>query len=492
MKKAVSLILALALGLSLCACGKSDSGSTVSSTSGAQVSATEESPQQQETAPKGTSVALGEEITLDFVKMVFTSAEVGYSVGGDGFSSTAQDGMRYFSVVGKIENIGGSALSVGSLNAEMTFNGEYTYKAQATINNSRSYPVSVAPLVNAEYVVYSEIPESLLEMLSTCEVRFSLNEDFASYPTASDAGDYNFQMVLDEDTCKAALAASEQVSIFFAECPILPTPENYSPVYQSSSSSSSVNGKVSSIKYGFSLRAGRGGDLKDIYATYIAKLQEAGFTISKDTGSGCDISAAGTRLASVSVDSSRIQFEIVPGNENVAAPSSGDANAAAAPAADTVFKIGDTIQTDYVSLTLDRYSSDKEIRSGTSQYGTYTYYTSDNGDPYFYLYGTLKNLGGTPADIRNIYVQFCFDGKYNYKGSVDGVSSASNGFIHDISPLAEVDYYIYAAVPQELVDTFTTCEVKIGFTENFDYKFVDVNDLPQFDRCDDVFTVAIP
>ena len=69
---------------------------------------------------------------------------------------------------------------------------------------------------------------------------------------------------------------------------------------------------------------------------------------------------------------------------------------------------------------------------------------------------------------------------------------AIGNFITDVSPLAEVNYYIYAAVPQELIDSYKTCEIKVGFTENFDYKVIDVNDLPQFKMCDDIFTIVLP
>lgn len=187
-----------------------------------------------------------------------------------------------------------------------------------------------------------------------------------------------------------------------------------------------------------------------------------------------------------------MEFEIVPGNENLTTAPSGNATGEAEiSGGDTIVRIGDTIETDYISMTIEKYDSDTEIRSGASQYGMYSYYTSENGQPYFYIYGTLKNLGGNPVDIRNIYVQFCFDGKYNYKGSVEGVNSGYSSFIHDLSPLTSVNYYMYADVPQELIDGFTTCVVRVGFTENFDYKVIDVNDLPQFDRCDDVFSIEI-
>lgn len=476
------MLLALALCFALCACGTTDTPEKEH----------QQTPTESEAVISENNLALGEEIALDFVKIRFDSVKLGYSVGGKGFSTTAQDDMQLFYLSGSIQNVGGSNIPVGNLNAEMTFNGQYTYTARATITDSMTYPVSVAPLTTEEYILYAEIPETLLEMLNTCVVRFSFNDGFASYPESVDSGDHTFEIILDEDSCQAVLQASSEAFVFFTECPILPTPENYAPVYQSSSSSSSFNGKVSAIHYRFTQMPGRNDDLNSIYATYISALQAAGFTLANETASSCDIYSAVTKLASVSVDGNCITLEIVPGNENVAAPEAGNDTSEQMPIEESVLTIGDTIQTDYVCLTLEKSDSASEIRSGTSQYGSYSYYTSDNGDPYFYLFGTFKNLNGTPVDIRNMYLQFCFDETYNYRGEVAGVSNASNGFINDVSPLAEVNYYIYTAVPQELIDTFSTCTIKIGFTENFDYKVIDVNDLPKFENCDDVFFVTIP
>lgn len=486
MKRVCSVLLALAVCISLCACGKANDDVLADTKAN-----TQQTTAKEETQPKENTISLGEEITLEFAKITFDSTQIGYSVGGSGISTTAQDGMLLFSLNGSIQNTGGSNLSVANICAEMIFNGEYTYKANATINDSRSYPVSVAPLANAEYVLYAEIPEALLEMLETCQVHFSLNDGFASVPESAKSSDHAFVMELDEDACAAALKSTEEAHIFFQECPILPTPENYAPVYQASSSSSSRNGKVTSIRYSFAVQMQRNDDPKEIYATYLAKVQALGVSVANDSGSNCDIYAGGTKLASLAVEGSKLQFELVPGNENVAAPALDGSNTEMIPMEETALSIGDTIETDYVYMTLDTCGSTDEIRSGTSQYGSYRYYTSENGDPYFYLFGSFKNLGGTPVDIQHIYVQFCFDDKYNYKGEVDGVISTNGDFIDDVSPLAEVNYYLYAAVPQELIDTYSSCTVKIGFTKNFDYKVVDVNDLPQFNHCDDVFTVNL-
>lgn len=491
MKKWMSILLVAALLLGLCACGSSepapaDKGEIQ------EVEPPQSAAEATESAAEETAnyTALGEPIDLGFASMAFSSAALTYAVGGDGVSRNAQEGMRFFSLTGSIENTGGNPLAIESVRAQMVFNGEFTYNASAKILNSRSIPASVAPLASAEYWIFAEIPEALLEQLNVCEVQVALNEDFASVPETIDSGDYNFKFFLDESVCKAALDSVNTPTDFFEECPILPKPTNYGPVTKNSSSTSSRNGQVTSIKYGFGLLPGRSDDLVQIYSTYISKLQESGFTVENDTGTSCDISADGVKLASVSVDSSRIQFDIVPGNEGLAAPS-GNAGETAPAAGENAVEMGGAIENDYVVLSLESFDSGMEIKSGTSQYGTYTYYTSDNGDPYFYLSGTIKNLGGNPVDVRNIYVQFCFDGKYNYKGSVDGVSEESSRFIHDLNPLSSVNYFMYTSVPQELLDSYSTCTVRIGFTENFDYKVVDVNDLPQFENCDDVYVLEI-
>lgn len=491
MKKIIALLLTASLCFVLCACGGTDTSGNESFVTG--VSSAEQTNAQEATKNGASSVvALGQEIDMPFAKMCFTSNALTYSVGGSGFSSTAQDGMRMFSITGTIENTSGSSLPVGTVHAEMTFNNEYTYTAQATILDSKSYPVSVAPLTSAEYWIYAEIPEKLLDTLSTCEVHLSLNKNFESYPKEIDDADYNYTISLNEDICVSILESATVATEFFAECPILPTPANYSPVWQTSSSSNSFNGKVTSIQYSYSVSPGRNDDLKGIYSTYISNLNNIGFTIQTDADNRSTIYSDGNKLATISVDSNRISFDVVPGNEGLTNAPSGATNKDTTISNDeNVVHIGDTIETDYFSMTLESQDSGTEIRSGTSQYGGYTYYTSENGDPYFFVYGTLKNLGGNPVDIRNIYVQFCFDGKYNYKGSVDGVADNSNRFIVDVSPLASVNYYMYTSVPQELIDSYTTCSVRIGFTENFDYKVVDVNDLPKFENCDDVFCLEV-
>ena len=430
---------------------------------------------------------LGQDIVFDFAKISFSSVNFSYSV-GNVILSIAKDGTKFLCLNGKIENTDGANLPVDNVLAEMVINEKYTYAAEATILNTNSTKISLAPLMEDDYVLYAEIPEKLVDQISTCEIQFSINDKFATMPQTAEEADHTYRFLL---TKKAGDFDSANWLYFFEECPILPTPENYA-VLLKSWSSSNFNG-TQSISYTYSAGFGRNDQMDTVYETYIAELEQAGFTIQNSTGSGCDIYTSGKKLASVTLSTSQIKFSIVPGNEEIEAPVPNKTAVAETKPEESIpsFKIGDTIKTDYVQLTLDEYYSDSEIRSASSQYGTYHYYQSEDGNPYFILKGNFKNLGSVPVNIWNTSIQFCFDGKYNYKGNLEGVSPSVSDFIHEIVPLSEIEYYMYVAVPQSLIDSFKTCDIKLGFTKDFNIKRVDVNGLPIFDSCDDVFSICI-
>lgn len=483
MKRLMSLLLMLSLLLTFAGCGKSaepNNAETSAQTKPLQI-------QTEAEADSAQTMVLGDTAELDFAKISFSDAVLTYSVTGKGTLVTAPDGMRLFCLAGTIENTGNAPMQAENIAGEMAFNGQYTYEARAYLLNRKEIPASLAALMKEEYWLCAEIPENLIDQIETCQVRFSLNKDFASTPASAQKGDYCFEISLDQTECQAALETV--ATAFFEECPILPTPENYCPVYKTGSSSSSFNGKVSSISYSYSQAPGRSDDMKEVYRVYADNLEKTGFTLQNSTDAGGDIYANGIKLASVIVSGSSIRFEIVPGNENAEAPMEG--KAVEGPKEEPSLKIGDSIETDKYVMTLAYQDSGLEIRSASDQYGRYTYYTSDNGDPYVYVGGVFQNLGGKPINIRNIYVQFCFDGKYNYRGHVDGNSGGNSQFVHDVAPLAKLDYVMYAAVPQELLDSYEICQIKIGFTDNFDTISVDTNDLPLFKYCDDVFQLEL-
>ncbi len=431
---------------------------------------------------------LGQDIVLDFAKISFSSVNFSYSIGNT-IRSIAKDGTKFLCLNGKIENTDGANLPVDNVLAEMVINGKYTYTGRATILNTNNTKIALAPLMEDDYTLYAEIPEKLVDQISTCEIQFSINDKFATMPQTAEKADHTYRFLLTKEA--GDFDSTNELQYFFEECPILPTPENYA-VLLKAWSSSNFNG-TQSISYTYSAGFGRNDQMDTVYETYIAGLEQAGFTIQNSTGSGCDIYTSGKKLASVTCSTSQIKFSIVPGNEKIEAPVPNKPTVAETKSEESIpsFKIGDTIKTDYVQLTLDEYYSDSEIRSASSQYGMYHYYQSEDGNPYFILKGKFKNLGSVPVNIWNTSIQFCFDGKYNYKGDLEGVSPSASDFIHEIAPLAEIEYYMYVAVPQSLIDSFKTCDITLGFTKNFNHKILDVNGLPIFDSCDDIFSICI-
>lgn len=480
MKKAIAVWLSMLLCFSLLACGKTETGTN------AEVEHTQE--KKSSASEKGTrTLSLNEKTELDFVSLEFSSAALTYSVGGDGFSSTAGDGMVLFSLVGVVENTGNIPLPIETINAEMVFNGQYSYQAHGRMLNSKQIPASLAPLTENEYWIYAEIPTNLIDQLADCVVRFSFNKDFASFPPTISNGDYTYEVKLDDNICASAM--NKEPEAFFKECPILPMPECYEPVFQTSYGSSSFNGVTSSISYSYSRMPGRSDNMSEVFADYTKHIQNIGFTV-ETSGAASAIYAGTTKLAEVSISDASIKFDIMSGNESIDT-SSLSVSSNDAKTDSEVLKIGDTIETDYCTFTLDNVGTDTEIRSGSSTYGSYAYWESANGDPYYYLSGSFKNTGEKPVDIRNVAIQFSFDDKYTYRGEIDGVSDGTYGFITDVAPFAIVDYIIYAAVPQEVLDKCTTCQAKIGLTESFNYLVVDNNSLPDYKFCDDVFSVQL-
>ncbi|MBE6969852.1 MAG: hypothetical protein E7442_07050 [Ruminococcaceae bacterium] len=482
MKRVVAMMLLTVL-LAFAGCG-SDVGES-------EVAATEkkaaETPVETPVKEKSGAVTLtpGQKSELGFASFEFTDAVVDYKIGTQRNFIPGSEGMTFFAVQGNIKNTGGAELPISNFKAELVFNGEFTYTASATVIYGEKLNYTLPPLTEGRYIIYAEVPEALLEQLKDCTLRLAVNEDFASMPENSGKGDYCFELYLDESICAAAAQGPVRELQYFAECPILPTPMSYVDLFQSGSSTSSSNGKVTSIKYNYSAGMGSRVDMKEAYTTYINALQEAGFTVQ--VGEGNEIYSGAVKVATMFLSGDRIEIRIVPGNEGLTAPAAGEAG----DSSDKSLALGEAIETDYAYMLLDQFATAAEIRSGSNNYGMYEYYSSENGDPYFYLSGSFKNLGGAPVDLINTYVTFTFDDKYTFKGQVDGYAEGNNNFIRDVSPLSEVKCYVHAAVPQELIDSYSSCVVRIGFTRNFDYKVVDVNDLPKMENCDDVFAITL-
>ena len=155
----------------------------------------------------------------------------------------------------------------------------------------------------------------------------------------------------------------------------------------------------------------------------------------------------------------------------------GDANRPASSEADkpdTQFakvNFGDTITTDFTEMTIDTAETAQELLPSDTS-GVYSYIPDQDGETYFYLLGTIKNTAGDSYSVEDMNIVISFDNKYNYTGYI-AADDGGNDFYGDyVKPFGSVKYYMYASVPDELINSYTTCTIRFGFHENFqhDYK----------------------
>lgn len=63
-----------------------------------------------------------------------------------------------------------------------------------------------------------------------------------------------------------------------------------------------------------------------------------------------------------------------------------------------------------------------------------------------------------------------FDSKYTYTGSVAADDGGRNFMGYDVKPLSTVKYYIYSSIPDELINSYSTCTIRFAFKENFEHE----------------------
>ena len=152
----------------------------------------------------------------------------------------------------------------------------------------------------------------------------------------------------------------------------------------------------------------------------------------------------------------------------------------------TQLHFGDSIVTDFVEMTVETFGTAQELYP-TDTSGVYSYYSDKENETYFFLIGTIKNIGGNSYSVEEMNIQLTFDGKYNYTGYI-AADDGGNDFYGDVvNPLCSVKYYMYASVPDELINTYTTCTVKFAFQENFEHDYH--SDFEKFAYC---YTITVP
>lgn len=136
----------------------------------------------------------------------------------------------------------------------------------------------------------------------------------------------------------------------------------------------------------------------------------------------------------------------------------------------TTVNYGDTITTDFVSMIIDSVSSSQVLYPSDTS-GVYSYMPDEEGETYFYLTGNLKNTSGESYDVEDIYATMTFDNRYTYTAYLKADDGGNDFYGNYVKPLKSIKYYIYSSVPDELIESYSTCKIRFAFKNNFMHEY---------------------
>lgn len=169
-----------------------------------------------------------------------------------------------------------------------------------------------------------------------------------------------------------------------------------------------------------------------------------------------------------------------------------------------ICNFGDMITTDFVEFTIETASILENLYP-TDTSSSYSYIEGKDGEHFFCLIGTIKNIGGNAYDVKDMRIEMMFDNKYTYTGYVAADDGGRNFYGNNVKPLSTIKYYIYSSIPDELINSYSTCIIKFAFKENFehelftdfslyDYRYqieLEKSDIDQIDSLDGDFLAEV-
>lgn len=131
--------------------------------------------------------------------------------------------------------------------------------------------------------------------------------------------------------------------------------------------------------------------------------------------------------------------------------------------------IGDKTVLDFAEFSLDNIKwTDTLEPSDTSGY--YSYYGDKEDEKYVSIWGTIKNLSGEKIYIDEMEIEFKFNGKYSYSGSIILEDNDKKGFTSSfcsVKPLSQSRIIIYTSVPDEIMSIYEQGDLTFGFKDDF-------------------------
>ena len=138
--------------------------------------------------------------------------------------------------------------------------------------------------------------------------------------------------------------------------------------------------------------------------------------------------------------------------------------------------IGDTISLDFVEITFEETGVAEDIQTSITtsiQTGTSTQITGPNpetGKQFVYMAGTIKNLSTEALPVHDFFEGNVMVDKYNYNITANNcnVITAAGRPTYTLDPLLTYTFIIYAAIPDELAEEYTSSTFTFGFYDLFD------------------------
>ncbi len=161
----------------------------------------------------------------------------------------------------------------------------------------------------------------------------------------------------------------------------------------------------------------------------------------------------------------------------------------------TTVTLNDTVKTEFMEMTFNEFKVVERLVCEVNTRGDNVILGEvAEGKKVAYLSGEIKNIhtdsiGNVFKSNDCIWGNICFDDKYNY----DFKMYIQNGedMQGKISPFGTGTYYLYAHIPNELLESYTACTVNFGFCENLESYDSSFGEGFSFDKCEYKYSLSV-
>ena len=407
----------------------------------------------------------------------------------------AKEGMQFFTLIGSFNNIGGKELRINNIKTEMILDDKYSYSGSGLIGISDCLTYSIPPVASGLMYLYAEIPDAVAKSFTTADITIGF-EDELNTVFHIEKAKHIYKMHLGTEYISSAKHGLPRTNLFYSECPALPLPSNYTSIIKEARFSSK-----NETEYWHKCLYEKD-DLHALIDIYKAGLKADGYNIKGNT-----ISLGKKKLATIEFAKKfdTVFISVLDGNESLSPPAAAihindtsapsDASAINNPIpsqdsdsiADQKLVLGESVRIDDAEIKF----IEKKTTTGSLRYSQGVVHLSvepRNNGILLYIRGSYKNLNTEPFDLENAEGMFVFNDSYQYKATVVGVRATGNWANKTIvSPMDTQDFYMYAEIPKNMMDSYTSCTAFIGFGDD-----VTADDpLPDFSDCTYVFEIDL-